>query len=541
MSGALVIAISLVFLGLGYIFYGRFVARRLGVDASRPTPAHEHRDGVDYVPARTPVVLGHHFASIAGAGPIVGPILAIKYGWLPVLLWVLLGVVFVGGVHDFASLMASVRHRGRSIGEVLESYVGPGGKYLMLIFVWGTLLLVVAVFVDIVAKTFVASPPVATASAFFILLAVFFGLAVYRLRIPLALASVFGLAGVVGCVWAGFNLPLELSYDAWVAVLVAYIFAASVAPVWVLPQPRDYLSSFLLWALLGGIVVGVFFYNPTLNVPAVGKLFGAGAAEPAFPFLFVIVACGAISGFHSLVASGTTAKQLNSERDAQAVAYGGMLIEGLLAVATVVPVGLLAAGEREGSAIAVFAAGAGRLLTALPGLRLGPEAAAVFCALAVSAFCLTSLDTATRLARFAWQEFFDVKGRPERFRPLKNRVTATAITVAGGAFLAFYGAQIVWPIFGAANQMLAALALLAVAAWLAARGRKRLFILIPMVLMFAITLSALGIKMYEYLFVEFHLVLLIISAALLALSVVLAALSAKAVLGKRGASTYAAT
>ncbi|NIT35799.1 MAG: carbon starvation protein A [candidate division Zixibacteria bacterium] len=532
MSGVLVVAISLVFLALGYVFYGRFVARRLGVDPGRPTPAHERRDGVDYVPARAPVVLGHHFASIAGAAPIVGPILAIKYGWLPVLLWVLLGVVFVGGVHDFASLMASVRHRGRSIGEVLESYVGPGGKYLMLIFVWATLLLVVAVFVDIVAETFVASPPVATASVFFILLAILFGLAVYRFEVPLALASVIGLAGVVACVWAGFNFPLKLSYDAWVAALVAYIFAASVAPVWVLLQPRDYLSSFLLWALLGGIVVGVFFYNPTFNVPAVGALFGAGVGEPAFPFLFVIVACGAISGFHALVASGTTAKQLNNERDAKPVAYGGMLIEGLLAVATVVAVGLLAATEREGTPVSIFAAGAGRLLTALPALRLGPEAAGVFCALAVSAFCLTSLDTATRLARFAWQEMFDVKARPERFRPVKNRITATAVAVAGGAFLAFYGADAVWPIFGAANQMLAALALLAVAAWLAARGRRRLFVLVPMALMFVITLSALGIKIYEYVFVELNLVLLIISAALMALSAVLAGLSAKAVFGR---------
>jgi carbon starvation protein len=533
MSGALIVAVSLAFLGLGYLIYGRFVARRLGVDPGRPTPAHEHRDGVDYVPAKGPVVLGHHFASIAGAGPIVGPILAVKYGWLPVLLWVLLGVVFVGGVHDFASLMASVRHRGRSVGEVLASYVGPGGKYLFLLFSWATLLLVVAVFVDIVANTFVASPPVATASALFVGLAVIFGLTVYRLRVPLAAASVFGLAGVAGSIWLGFNLPLALPYNAWVAILVAYIFAASVAPVWVLLQPRDYLSSFLLWALLGGIVVGVFFYNPTLNLPAVGKLFGAGVGEPAFPFLFVIVACGAISGFHSLVASGTTAKQLNNERDARPVAYGGMLIEGLLAVATLVAVGLLAAAERQGSPVAIFAAGAGRLLTALPFAHIGPEAAAVFCALAVSAFCLTSLDTATRLARFAWQETFDVKGRPERFRALRNRFVATAITVAAGAFLAFYGAKTVWPIFGAANQMLAALALLAVATWLAARGRKRLFVLVPMALMFVITLSALGIKIYEYVFVKLNLVLLILAAALLALSVVLAALSAKALFGKR--------
>lgn len=525
--------VSLAFLGLGYAVYGRFVARRLGVDPNRPTPAHELRDGVDYVPAKAPVVLGHHFASIAGAGPIVGPILAVKYGWLPVLLWILLGVVFVGGVHDFASLVASVRHRGKSIGELLETYVGTAGKYFLLIFIWATLLLVIAVFVDIVAKTFVGTPEVATASALFIALAIAFGLAVYQLRVPLALASVFGVAGVAACIWAGFAFPLEMPYGAWVAVLVAYIFAASVAPVWTLLQPRDYLSSFLLWALLAGIVVGVFFYRPTIDLPAVGQLFGAGVAEPAFPFLFVIVACGAISGFHSVVASGTTAKQLNNERDAKPVAYGAMLIEGLLAVATLVAVGLLAAGERAGPPVAVFSAGAGRLLTALPGLGLAPRAAGVFCALAVSVFCLTSLDTGTRLARFAWQEMFEVKDRPERLRPLKNRFTATAVTVAAGAFLAFYGAKTVWPIFGSANQMLAALALLAVAVWLAARGRKRLFVLVPMVLMFVITLSALALKIYEYLFVKANVVLLAISVALMALSLVLAALSAKSLL-RRG-------
>ncbi len=536
MSGVLIMTASLAFMALGYLLYGRYVSRRLGVDPARPTPAHALRDGIDYVPAKAPVLLGHHFASIAGAGPIVGPILAVKYGWLPVLLWILVGVVFIGGVHDFASLMASVRHRGKSIGEVLETYVGPAGKYLFLLFSWATLLLVIAVFVDIVAKTFVVSPPVGTASAFFVALAIAFGLAVYRLKVPLGAASAFGLVGVVGCIWGGFNLPLQLPYDAWVAVLVAYIFAASVTPVWVLLQPRDYLSSFLLWALLGGIVAGVFFYNPTFNVPAVGRLFGAGVAEPAFPFLFVIVACGAISGFHSLVASGTTAKQLDNERDAKPVAYGAMAIEGLLAVATVVAVGYLAAAEREGSPVAVFAAGAGRLLMALPALHIGPEAAGVFCALAVSAFCLTSLDTATRLARFAFQELFETKSRPERFRPLRNRFVATAITVAAGTFLAFYGAKTVWPIFGAANQMLAALALLAVAAWLAARGRKRLFVLIPMALMFAITLSALGFTIYEYLFVQLDVVLLVVAAALTALSLVLAALSAKAVLG-RGPST----
>jgi carbon starvation protein len=525
MSGILLIIVSVVWFVLGYAIYGRFVSKRLGVKPERPTPAHSQTDNVDYVPAKTPVLLGHHFASIAGAGPIVGPIIAIKYGWVPVLLWVLLGVVFVGAVHDFASLIASVRHRGKSIGEVLEAYVGPAGKILFLLFGWSTLLLVIAVFIDIVANTFVGSPAVATASGLFIALAVTFGFAAYRLRLPLAIASVLGIVGLGICVWLGFTFPLDLPYAVWVGLLVAYIFVASVTPVWVLLQPRDYLSSFLLYFMMLGMVVGIFVFNPSLKVPAIGAFVAPGTTEYAFPFLFVIVACGAISGFHSLVASGTTAKQLNNEKDAKVIGYGGMLIEGLLAVVALIAVGLLAAGERTGSPVAVFSAGAGRLIEAIPVLNVSAEAGGLFVALTVSVFCLTSLDTGTRIARFAFQEFFEWEGRAELFRPLRNRFVATAVTVGAGAFLAFYGAKVIWPIFGAANQMLAALALLAVTVWLTALGRKRWFVLLPMVLMFVITLSALSLKLYEYVFVDFNPALLVISAALLVLSVSLAGLA----------------
>jgi carbon starvation protein len=525
MSGILLIIISVVWFVLGYTIYGRFVSNRLGVKPERPTPAHSQTDNVDYVPAKTPVLLGHHFASIAGAGPIVGPIIAIKYGWVPVLLWILLGVVFVGAVHDFASLIASVRHRGKSIGEVIEAYVGPAGKVLFLLFSWSTLLLVIAVFIDIVANTFVGNPAVATASGLFIALAVAFGFAAYRLRLPLAVASVLGVIGLGVCVWLGFTFPLDLPYAVWVGLLVAYIFVASVTPVWVLLQPRDYLSSFLLYFMMLGMVVGIFVFNPGLKVPAIGAFVAPGTTEYAFPFLFVIVACGAISGFHSLVASGTTAKQLNNEKDARVIGYGGMLIEGLLAVVALIAVGLLAAGERTGSPVAVFSAGAGRLIEAIPVLNVSAETGGLFVALTVSVFCLTSLDTGTRIARFAFQEFFEWEGRRELFRPLRNRFVATAITVGAGAFLAFYGAKVIWPIFGAANQMLAALALLAVTVWLTALGRKRWFVLLPMVLMFVITLSALSLKLYEYVFIDFNPALLVISAVLLVLSVSLAGLA----------------
>jgi carbon starvation protein len=533
MSGISLIIISIVWFVLGYVIYGRFVSNRLGVDPERPTPAHSQTDNVDYVPAKTPVLLGHHFASIAGAGPIVGPIIAVKYGWVPVLIWILLGVVFVGAVHDFASLIASVRHRGKSIGEVIEAYVGPAGKVLFLLFSWSTLLLVIAVFIDIVANTFVGSPAVATASGLFIALAVAFGFAAYRLRLPLAVASVLGVIGLGVCVWLGFSFPVDLPYAAWVGLLVAYIFVASVTPVWVLLQPRDYLSSFLLYFMMLGMVVGIFVFNPGIKVPAIGAFVAPGTTEYAFPFLFVIVACGAISGFHSLVASGTTAKQLNNEKDARVIGYGGMLIEGLLAVVALIAVGLLAAGERTGSPIAVFSAGAGRLIESIPVLNVSAETGGLFVALTVSVFCLTSLDTGTRIARFAFQEFFEWEGHRELFRPLRNRFVATAITVGAGAFLAFYGAKVIWPIFGAANQMLAALALLAVTVWLTALGRKRWFVLLPMVLMFVITLSALSLKLYEYVFIDFNPALLVISAVLLVLSVALAVLAIVSV-GRRG-------
>ena len=490
---AAILAISIVALLLGYIFYGRFVANRLGVDPSKPTPSHTMHDGVDYCPAKAPVLFGHHFASIAGAAPIVGPIIAVAFGWLPVLLWILIGGIFVGGVHDFSSIIASIRHHGRSIGEVIGVNVGYLARQLFLIFLWATLVLVIAVFIIVVSKTFIVTPSAATSSSLFILLAVVFGLTVYRWNAPLWLATTVGIFFLAICTVAGLYYPWAMGMKTWNILLIAYIFIASVTPVWILLQPRDYLNSFLLFAVLVASVVGVFVARPPVNMPVfvAWEVPGLGSL---FPILFVTVACGAISGFHSIVASGTTAKQISNERHAKKVGYGAMMVESLLAVLATLMAVMLFKGEyvaalQVDGPITIFAQGIG---TVISSLGFPKEGAASFAALAVSAFVLTSLDTATRLGRFSFQEFFAPRSGEKASILHRNRFIGTAITVAAGGALAWSGKwPAIWPIFGAANQLLAALALLAVTVWLMRGGLKARFTLIPMVFMFLVTISAL--------------------------------------------------
>ncbi len=494
MSAVILIAIAVVGFVVAYTFYGRYISKRLGVDPKKATPAQTMRDNVDYVPAKTPVLLGHHFASIAGAGPIVGPITAAVFGWVPVFLWIVLGSIFIGAVHDFTSIVASIRHKGQSIGVVIDQQIGRRGKQLFLIFSWSTLVLVVAAFAILVANTFVEKPPVGTASVFFILLAVLFGLSIYRMNAPLVIATAIGVALLLFCVWMGFQLPIGLSSQTWTWILLFYIFAASVLPVWLLLQPRDYLNSFLLYMVLAGAFIGILLKHPTITMPAF-IAFNDHELGLLFPILFVTVACGAISGFHSLVGSGTTAKQLNRETDAKPVGYGGMLIEGVLAVIALITVATIIGGNFRGNPIKIFAEGVGSFVA-----RLGiPEQVGVtFAALALSAFALTSLDTATRLGRFAFQEFFR-SDKPSSWQTvLTNRYVATFFTVLPGGILAFSGSyKAIWPIFGSANQMLAALALLAGSVWLANKGQKNGFLRYPMYFMFAVTLTALVILVYH--------------------------------------------
>ena len=513
----LVVIVGIIILIAGYIFYGGWLAKQWGVDDTKVTPAHELEDGMDYVPAKAPVLMGHHFSSIAGAGPINGPIQAAVFGWVPVVLWVLIGGIFFGAVHDYGALFASIRHKGQSLGEVVALNIGDRAKKLFLIFSYLTLVLVVAAFASIVASTFVGfntdgslnetNASVAMISLLFIVMAILFGFFVYRKGASLAIATIAGCIGIVICLALGLAWhPIYLSSTVWMWIIGAYILVASVAPVWILLQPRDYLSSFLLYAMMVIAAVGVIGAGLT----------GADAAHmdmPAFtawkdpyttlgymfPALFVTIACGAISGFHSLVGSGTTAKQLDHERDAKPIAYGGMLIECALALISLAAVSFIwteyAAGDIR-VPTQVFATGISRMVASIPGLAGTQATIASLLVLTVSVFCLTSLDTATRLARYMFQEFWLKPGETYKdatgFKAiLTNPVVATAITVVLGVGLGMTGYGKIWPLFGAANQLLAALALLTVCAWLGNIGRNNKMFYFPMAFMLLVTLVSL--------------------------------------------------
>ncbi|MBU1238174.1 carbon starvation protein A [Myxococcota bacterium] len=495
MNGALLIGISIVVFIAGYKFWGGYVSRTLGVDPKRVTPAHTMEDGIDYVPTKPAVLLGHHFSSIAGAAPIIGPIVAASFGWVAVALWILIGGVFMGAVHDFASIIISIRHQGRSVGEVIEARIGRRSKLLFLIFVFAALLLIMAVFTNAIANLFHAFPEAGTASMLFIGIAVVFGLAVYRFKTNFVLTSVLGVAALMLCIWLGYLMPVRLSVNIWKLILLAYVVVASILPVWVLLQPRDYLNSFILYVMLLGLVAGIIFVNPTLKLHGTPTF--STSQGPLMPILFVTVACGALSGFHSLVASGTTSKQLDNEAHAKPVGYGGMLIESLLAMGALITAAMLTKEQLAGqNPVAVFSNNAALLVSKLGiPFKIGRN----FMALAVAAFALTSLDTATRLGRFALQEFFMKKDREEQPFLAHNRYVATFITVALGSVLVFSGtAKEIWPIFGAANQLLAALAFMTISVWLVHLKKPIAFTMIPGVFIYFVTLFALGYNIWSY-------------------------------------------
>lgn len=517
MSAIILITIAVVIFIAAYCTYGAYLAKKWGIDLKRKTPAHTLNDGVDYLPAKAPVLLGHHFSSIAGAGPIVGPIGAAMFGWLPVFLWIIVGSIFFGGVHDMGALFASVRHDGKSLGEVIGINIGDSGRKLFSLFSWLTLLLVVAAFTNIVAGTFVSVPEAATASLLFIVVAVGFGVMVYRKGVSLGVGSVIGVALLVICIWLGNVFPLALSKNAWMVILLGYIFVASVTPVWILLQPRDYLNSFLLYAMLIGGLVGIFLSNPSIQLPAVTSFNVNG--QMMFPMLFVIVACGAISGFHSLVGSGTTSKQLDSEKDIKLVGYGSMLIEGVLAVIALITISYIGVDKAKELAnpVTIFSSGLGNFMGSF---GIPTSIGTSFTALAISAFALTSLDTATRLARFIFQEGLAKTSDSitESTNIFTNRYVSTGITVALSGALAFYGWAQIWPIFGSANQLLSAIALLAIGVWLKKSGKSYSMATIPMGFMFAVTLVALVQLIFANLT---NYVLLFFSVALLLLAIVL--------------------
>lgn len=524
MNSLVLLIVCIAVLVAGYIFYGGWLCRQWGVGESKEeTPAHSMEDGVDYVPAKAPVLMGHHFSSIAGAGPITGPIGAAMFGWLPVTLWILVGGIFFGGVHDFGALFASLRHKGQSIGEVISANMSRRAKRLFIIFSYLTLILVVAAFASIVASTFgavydesgaldmakSATPAsVAMISILFIAIAIVFGFLVYRRNAPMGLASVIGVLAIVLIMAVGMNWhPIYLSTSTWMWIVGIYIAVASVTPVWILLQPRDYLSSFLLYAMLAVAAFGVVFAHPTFDstFPAFSgfAVDNGNGIQYLFPVLFTTVACGAISGFHSLVSSGTTSKQLDRETDAKPIAYGGMLLECVLAVLTLCAIGYAykwnAANPDSAlvGATAIFGGGIAHMIDdVVPGSYNILNSLLV---LTYSAFCLTSLDTATRLARFMFQEFWlepgqTVKDIDSGWKKLMvNPYFATALTVVLGILLGMTGYGKIWGLFGAANQLLAGIGLLAVATWLGNIGRNNRMFLAPMAFMIVVTICSLAL------------------------------------------------
>ena len=520
MNAALFLIIGIAVLVVGYIFYGGWLAKKWGIDNSRVTPAHEFEDGQDYCPAKGPVLMGHHFSSIAGAGPINGPIQAAVFGWVPVMLWVLIGGIFFGGVHDFGALFASIRHKGQSIGEVIGDAIGSKAKKLFIIFSYLTLILVVAAFASIVANTFkatytetgainyeasAANASTAIISIMFILMAILFGFFVYRRNAPLGIATIIGVIGIAACMYIGLNWhPIYLSYNVWMIIVGLYIGVASVTPVWILLQPRDYLSSFLLYGMIILAIVGIIGAHPTVDMPAFTGFYdnlkpSGTSLGYLFPALFVTIACGAVSGFHSLVGSGTTAKQLDQEKDAKPIAYGGMLIECALALISVCAVGYIWAQYKSGETTTptvVFATGLASMFSKVFGDGCYNVVYSMLI-LAVSAFCLTSVDTATRLARYMFQELFTPVGQDSKSltgwrKVITNPYVATVITVVAGVALGLTGYAKIWALFGAANQLLAALGLLAVCCWLGKIGRNNKMFYFPMFFMLVVTLTSLA-------------------------------------------------
>lgn len=521
MNSLVLLIVCLAVLVCGYIFYGGWLCKQWGVDESKEeTPAHTMEDGVDYVPAKAPVLMGHHFSSIAGAGPITGPINAALFGWLPVTLWILIGGIFFGGVHDFGALYASIRHKGQSVGEIISANMSCRAKRLFLIFAYLTLILVVAAFASIVASTFgvkltetgaidyaasASNASVAMVSLLFILIAIVFGFCVYRRNAPMSVASIIGVLAIVLVMAIGMNWhPIYLTTNQWMLIVGIYIAIASVTPVWILLQPRDYLSSFLLYAMLIIAVVGVVGAHPAIEPDLFPAFSGfavhnesTGVTTYLFPVLFTTVACGAISGFHSLVSSGTTSKQLDKESDAKPIAYGGMLLECVLAVLTLCAVGYARKIGTTAGATDIFAGGIAGMVAAIPGLKGAENILYTLLVLTYSAFCLTSLDTATRLARFMFQEFWLEPGQTVKDidsgikKTLVNPYVATIITVVLGILLGMTGYAKIWGLFGAANQLLAGLGLLAVATWLGNIGRNNKMFLFPMAFMMVVTICSL--------------------------------------------------
>lgn len=521
MNSLILGAIALLALFSGYKFYGGFIERKLiRPNDKYPTPAITQNDGVDYSPARTPMLFGHHFSSIAGAGPIIGPLIGVTFfGWLISSIWIIIGSIFIGAVHDYTSMMLSVRNRGRSIAEIAGLSLGLRARKIFSIFLWIALILVVAAFGDATAQTLVIRPEIVIPTFGLIFLAIFFGNLVYKMKVPLFIGTIFSLAFLAFLVFLGEMFPISVPQTIlgmsdsrfWFWVLMIYALIASVIPVWILLQPRDYISSWLLYLGLGIGFLGLIVAAPKIHAPALVTL-NSPAQGPIWPMLFVLIACGAVSGFHSLVSGGTTSKQLARESLGKRIGYGSMILEAVLAIMVIMiassalnwdpsavksEFGLQylmksAATGGGGGPIVTFATGFGKVVSSLPGISV--VVGIYFGMLMLNAFVITTLDTATRLGRFLITE---VGG--SRIRILNSRWIASIITVAAASLIASTGGiKTIWPVFGAANQLVAALALVVVSAYLIGVRKPGIYTVVPAIIMLITTVGALGYKMIEF-------------------------------------------
>ena len=523
MSAVLILLIAFALLALGYIFYGSWLAKQWGVDPNHETPAHTSYDGKDFVPANPAVLMGHHFSSIAGAGPINGPIQAAVFGWVPVFLWIVIGGIFFGAMHDFGALFASIRHNGGSIGEVIKDEIGVKAQRLFTIFALLVLILVIASFTAVVAGTFVSEGPVftvgranvsgnastATTSLLFIVIAFIFGYFVYRKNCKVGPATIVGIIGIVLITIAGLNFGVNASRTFWVLFIAVYIVVASLLPVWMLLQPRDYLSSFLLYGMMIIAFVGIVFSGATVDLPAFAGWKGLNGSASLFPTLFITVACGAVSGFHSLIGSGTTSKQLDSEKDAKVIGYGAMIVESALAIIALIAIGVVFKETNIGGGDkfllsappTIFAGGVATMVATMFGgvadfSNPVYDTTYTLLTLAVSVFALTSLDSGTRLSRYMFAELFIPEGKTRdeltgARKFFSHPLVSTLIMVVIGCGMGFMGLNQIWGVFGAANQLLAGIAMLAVAAWLGNIGKNNKMFFVPMVFMLCATITSL--------------------------------------------------
>lgn len=506
MTGLMLLGIALVVCACGYFIYGRWLVRLWGVDPNARTPAYVHEDGNDYVPSSKFTVFAHQFSSITGAGPVTGPIIAAMFGWAPVMLWLMIGGIFFGAVQDFTALYASVKNEGKSMGMLIEQYIGKTGKKMFLLFSWLFTLLVTAAFADIVASTFngfkadggLATPNAAAASISMLYIVVAIAFGYFLKKCPLAEGPKLAVAIVlmIAMLWVGIEYPLYYDKTTWLYVVFAYMFMAAVMPMWLLMEPRDYLSVFLLLGMIASGVIGVIFTNPSIELPAFNGFVVNG--QPLFPILFITIACGAVSGFHSLVSSGTSSKTVSNEKDMLFIGYGSMLIESILAVVSLIVVGAAATGGvmPKGTPFQIFAGAVGGFMGMF---GLSAHVATCVITMCVSALALTTLDSVGRIGRMCFQELF-TSGKPEEMsglqKVLTNKYFATVITLFFGYLLCLGGYMNVWPLFGAANQLCAALVFISLSVFLKVTGRQGWMLYVPMGFMFAATMSALAMSIY---------------------------------------------